>query len=167
MGVRADSANHDAPALVLHDLLGFRREPSDDGDEWTIFGDSGVHVHWTLDPARRERGIPGAGTVHHIAWACHDEEHEDWRQRLADAGAQITPVVDRDYFHAIYFREPGGVLFEIATEGPGFDVDEDPAHLGEQLRLPAQHEGLREQLSGLLVPVVNPRTGQPISFDAP
>jgi glyoxalase family protein len=166
MGARAYSSNPDASALVLHDLLGFRREPQGDGDEWTVFGDA-RHVHWTLDPAPQAPGVPGAGTVHHIAWGSKDEDHEAWRAQLAQAGANITPVIDRDYFHAIYFREPGGVLFEIATLGPGFATDEDAQHLGEQLRLPSQHEELRERLAGELTPVVNPRTGEPISFDAP
>jgi glyoxalase family protein len=167
VGARAYSSNPEASALVLTDLLGFGPEPSDGSyQEWTAFGTK-QHVHWTLDPAPAQPGVPGAGTVHHIAWASRDEDHEGWRARMADAGAKVTPVIDRDYFHAIYFREPGGVLFEIATQGPGFATDERALHLGEQLRLPAQHEGLREQLSTTLTPVVNPRTGQPISFDAP
>jgi glyoxalase family protein len=160
-GARAYSANADVSAAVLTQLLGFDVE--EDGG----FAAHGVerHVHWTLDPAPQERGVPGAGTVHHIAWASRDEDHEGWRARLAEAGAQVTPVIDRDYFDAIYFREPGGVLFELATLGPGFATDETPDHLGEALRLPTQHEPLREQLKGILVPVVNPRTGQAITFD--
>ncbi|MEV4421035.1 VOC family protein [Patulibacter sp. NPDC049589] len=166
MGARAYSGNKDASSLVLKDLLGFRLESTEDGDEWTVFGDA-RHVHWTVDPAPKAPGVPGAGTVHHIAWGAKDDEHEAWRERLAGAGAKITPVIDRDYFHAIYFREPGGVLFEIATLGPGFATDEPKEHLGEQLRLPSQHEALRSELAGKLTPVVNPRSGQPISFDAP
>jgi glyoxalase family protein len=167
MGARAFSADRKASGLVLKDLLGFGREPGDgEWHEWTVFG-SKHHVHWILDPAPDAPGVPGAGTVHHIAWASRDEDHAGWRQRMADAGANVTPIIDRDYFDAIYFREPGGVLFEIATLGPGFAADEDPKHLGEQLRLPAQHEALREQLSRSLTPVVNPRTGEPITFDAP
>jgi glyoxalase family protein len=72
----------------------------------------------------------------------------------------VTPVIDRDYFDAIYFRQPQGILFEIATTSPGFAVDENPAHLGEALRLPKQHEHLRPQLEKLLQPIVNPRTTQ-------
>jgi glyoxalase family protein len=124
-------------------------------------------VHWTLDPAPSAPGVPGAGTVHHIAWASRDEDHEAWRTRMVDAGATVTPVIDRDYFDAIYFREPGGVLFEIATVGPGFATDEDAAHLGEGLRLPTQHEPRRAELAGALTPIVHPRTGQPVAFDAP
>jgi glyoxalase family protein len=69
----------------------------------------------------------------------------------------VTPVIDRDYFHSIYFQQPQGILFEIATTSPGFAVDEDPEHLGEQLRLPPQYEQMREQLEAALTPLVNPR----------
>ena len=114
------------------------------------------HLHYRYDSSG-ERGIPGAGTVHHIAWHSRDEDHEPWQQRVHEAGMQVTPVIDRDYFHAIYFRQPQGILFEIATTSPGFAVDEDPAHLGEGLRLPRQHEHLRPQLERSLTPLVNPR----------
>ena len=95
--------------------------------------------------------------MHHVAWASPDEDHEEWRLRAARAGARVTPVIDRDYFRSIYFREPSGVLFEIATLGPGFDVDEPAGELGESLRLPAQHEHLRERLESVLTPLTNPR----------
>jgi glyoxalase family protein len=160
-GARAYSANPDVSAAAVTQLLGFEAQ---EGGGFVARGEQ-RHVHWTLDPAPAEPGVPGAGTVHHIAWASRDEDHEGWRARLAEAGAQVTPVIDRDYFDAIYFREPGGVLFELATLGPGFATDEAPDHLGEELRLPTQHEALRDQLRGILVPVVNPRTGEPIGFD--
>jgi len=95
--------------------------------------------------------------VHHIAWASPDEDHLAWQQRVAEAGHHVTDVRDRDYFRSIYFREPRGVLFEIATLSPGFAIDEDLEHLGEELRLPEQHERLRPQLERILRPVVNPR----------
>jgi glyoxalase family protein len=114
------------------------------------------HFHWGYDPAT-ERGIPGAGTVHHIAWHSRDEDHVAWQQRVAQAGMSVTPVIDRDYFLSVYFREPQGILFELATTSPGFAVDEDPDHLGEELRLPRQHEHLRPQLERLLTPLSNPR----------
>ncbi len=89
----------------------------------------------------------GAGSVHHIAFAVEDRARQlDVRKALLDTGYQVTPVIDRDYFWAIYFRSPGGVLFEVATSEPGFDRDEDTAHLGEALRLPTQHEHLRAEL---------------------
>src|SRR6266480_3021333 len=90
---------------------------------------------------------PGrAGTVHHVAWASLDNEQLDWRDRVIEAGANPTPVIDRYWFKSVYFREPSGVLFEIATMGPGFAVDEDPQHLGERLILPPRFEHLRDQL---------------------
>jgi glyoxalase family protein len=89
----------------------------------------------------------GAGSVHHVAFAVENRARQlEVREALADAGFRVTPVIDRDYFWAIYFRTPGGVLFEVATNEPGFDRDEDTAHLGEALKLPAQHAHLRERL---------------------
>src|SRR5207244_4832732 len=102
-------------------------------------------------------GRGGAGTVHHVAWASPTEEHEAWRARVLEAGASPTPVIDRFYFRSIYFREPSGVLFEIATIGPGFTVDEPAEHLGERLSLPPRYESLRDQLEATLTPLPDPR----------
>jgi glyoxalase family protein len=104
--------------------------------------------------------VQGAGTVHHIAWCDRDEEHALWREQLMEAGEEPTPIIDRQYFLSIYFREPRGVLFELATPSPGFAIDEDPAHLGEALRLPPQHEHLRAHLEQSLTPLVNPRSAE-------
>ena len=96
----------------------------------------------------------GAGSVHHIAFAVENRARQlEVREALRDTGYQVTPVIDRDYFWAIYFRTPGGVLFEVATNEPGFDRDEDPAHLGEALKLPAQHAHLRDRLERMLEPI--------------
>ncbi|MEN0001440.1 MAG: VOC family protein [Pseudomonadota bacterium] len=96
----------------------------------------------------------GAGSVHHIAFSVDNREKQlEVRKALMDTGYQVTPVIDRDYFWAIYFRTPGGVLFEIATNEPGFDRDEDTAHLGEALKLPTQHEHLRAMLEENLQPL--------------
>ncbi|MGJ8622794.1 MAG: VOC family protein [Yoonia sp.] len=96
----------------------------------------------------------GAGSVHHIAFAVENRARQiEVREALLDTGYQVTPVIDRDYFYAIYFRTPGGVLFEVATNEPGFDRDEDTAHLGEALKLPSQHEHLRSRLEALLQPL--------------
>jgi glyoxalase family protein len=96
----------------------------------------------------------GAGSVHHIAFAVENRAKQlEVRKALMDTGYQVTPVIDRDYFWAIYFRTPGGVLFEVATNEPGFDRDEDTAHLGEALRLPTQHEHLRAKLEKTLEPL--------------
>ena len=100
------------------------------------------------------RGLQGAGAVHHVAFAVDNRATQlEVRKALMDTGFQVTPVIDRDYFWAIYFRTPGGVLFEIATNEPGFDRDEDTAHLGEALRLPKQHEHLRSRLEKTLEPL--------------
>ena len=102
------------------------------------------------------RGRPGAGSVHHIAFSVENRAKQlEVREALTDTGYQVTPVIDRDYFWAIYFRTPGGVLFEIATNEPGFDRDEDTAHLGQALKLPKQHAHLRERLEASLSPIVD------------
>ena len=99
-------------------------------------------------------GAQGAGSVHHIAFAVENRARQlEVREALMDTGYQVTPVIDRDYFWAIYFRTPGGVLFEVATNEPGFDRDEDTAHLGEALKLPSQHEHLRMALERQLEPI--------------
>ena len=151
-GARAYSAYAAVEEKVLTDTLGFAS--LGDG-EYRLDGEQ-RHFHWAYDQATR-MGQPGAGTVHHIAWASPDSDQLAWQSRVADAGGFVTEVKDRDYFRSIYFREPRGVLFEIATLSPGFAVDEDPAHLGEELRLPTQHEHLRERLEQVLTPVRNPR----------
>jgi glyoxalase family protein len=115
------------------------------------------HATYGYDEPPARAGLQGAGTVHHIAWCDRDAEHAAWRERLIEAGAHPTPIIDRQYFLSIYFREPSGVLFELATPSPGFAVDEDPEHLGEELRLAPQHEHLRERLEHSLVPLSNPR----------
>lgn len=103
------------------------------------------------EPARQ-----GAGSVHHVAFAVEDRAAQiEVRKALLDTGYHVTPVIDRDYFWAIYFRTPGGVLFEIATNEPGFDRDEDTAYLGEALRLPAQHAHLRDRIEAMLPPIAD------------
>jgi glyoxalase family protein len=100
-------------------------------------------------------GINSAGTVHHIAFRCADDKEQlRWREQIVDLGLHVTPVIDRFYFHSIYFREPGGVLFEIATEGPGFTVDEAVRYLGESLKLPPQYEQHRAEIERTLPPIL-------------
>jgi glyoxalase family protein len=151
VGARA-YALPDRSEPLLTAVLGFESE----ADGYGVQGQR-RRFHWAYDPPPDAAGLQGAGTVHHIAWACEDADQGAWRARVAKAGAHVTPVIDRDYFLSIYFREPSHVLFEIATLSPGFAVDEDPAHLGESLRLPEQHEHLRAQLEQLLTPITNPR----------
>lgn len=99
-------------------------------------------------------GRQGAGTIHHVAFrALDDDDQLDWRERFLAAGMQVTPVIDRQYFNAIYFREPGGVLFEVATDPPGFTRDEPLAHLGEELKLPEKYEASRARIEQILPPL--------------
>jgi glyoxalase family protein len=151
-GVRAYARDPEARTEPLLAALGFERTP----DGWDTRGDSrGGWIRY--EPAPDEPGIPGAGTVHHVAWASTMDDHEAWRQRVIEAGGRPTPVIDRFWFRSIYFREPSGVLYEIATLGPGFATDEDPEHLGEKLILPPDFEHLRAKVEPLLTPITNPR----------
>jgi len=153
-GVRAYAADPTRSAPLLGDVLGF--DGGQDGT-WDVSGAerSGFYA-W--DAAPPTRPIQAAGTVHHVAFATRREEHAAWQQRVAQSGfARPTPVIDRFYFESIYFREPNGVLFELATMGPGFGADEDPAHLGERLSLPPRFEHMRAQVEKTLTPLPDPR----------
>jgi glyoxalase family protein len=155
--VRAYSLEPEASRRFLEQSLHF--EPKGDA----TFESRGEQrgSFYVYDQAR-EPGMGGAGTVHHVAWASPMEEHEAWRRRVIEGGAQPTPVIDRFYFRSIYFREPSGVLFEIATIGPGFTADEPLENLGERLSLPPDFEHLRDRLEPVLTPLPNPREAQPV-----
>ena len=150
--VRAYSGAPGASAALL-EALEFERS----GEGWEARGESRGGLYAYDDPPG-EPGVQGAGTVHHVAWASQPSEHEDWRERAISAGASPTPVIDRFYFRSVYFREPSGVLFEVATLGPGFTVDEPLESLGEKLSLPPDYEHLREEVEPKLRPVSNPRS---------
>jgi glyoxalase family protein len=151
-GVRAYTGDADASRAFLADTLGF----APDGEsEFEVRGDRRGSFYAYDEIAGT--GWPGAGTVHHVAWSSRPEEHEAWRDRVAEGGGRPTDVIDRYYFKSIYFREPSGVLFEIATIGPGFATDEDIEHLGERLALPPNYEHLREQVEKVVTPLPNPR----------
>jgi glyoxalase family protein len=149
-GVRAYSAQPERSERMLR-ALGF-----DDNPPWIARGEkrSGFYFY---DPPPAERGLQAAGTVHHVAWGSTIEEHEAWRDKVIEGGGQPTPVIDRFYFKSIYFREPSGVLFEIATIGPGFTADEPFETLGESLSLPPNYEQYRAQVEQILAPLPNPR----------
>ena len=149
---RAYSADPERSRPYIEDALGF--EPRDEG--WEARGDERVGV-WVYDESPAEPGVQGAGSVHHIAWASRIDDHEAWRERVAESGLNPTPVIDRFYFRSIYFREPSGVLFEIATMGPGFAVDEPEDQLGEHLALPPFLEDMRDRIEPVLTPIQNPR----------
>jgi glyoxalase family protein len=157
-GVRAYTPNPEASRDFLVEALGFR---STEDDEYEVRGDERGSFYGydrTGQPGR-----PGAGTVHHVAWASPPEEHEAWRERAMAGGAVPTPVIDRFYFKSIYFREPTGVLFEIATIGPGFTADEPLESLGERISLPPNFEQYREQVEKTLTPLPNPRAKTAVS----
>jgi glyoxalase family protein len=154
-GVRAYASDPEASASLLDETLGFTRRSS---TEWTCRGEHRGSFY-VYDTPPGERGVQGAGTVHHVAWASAIADHPAWRERVVAAGADVTSIIDRYYFKSIYFREPSGVLFEIATLGPGFAVDEPLESLGEHLALPPNYEHLRDKLEKVLTPLPNPRAG--------
>jgi glyoxalase family protein len=139
-------------AGLMTDSLGFRQIGEAEGRTRFEAGEGGPGN--TVDVANGPgfpRGTMGVGTVHHVAFRVPDEETQlELRERVAELGYNVTPVLDRNYFRSIYFREPGGVLFEVATDPPGFAADEDPEHLGESLKLPPWLEPRREELEGML-----------------
>jgi len=155
--VRAFASQGEASREFLEQALGFTAA---DGDAFEARGEERGSFY--VYDETSERGIGGAGTVHHVAWASSQQEHEAWRQRVLEAGGSPTPVIDRFYFRSIYFREPSGVLFEIATIGPGFTTDEPLEHLGERLSLPPAFEHLRDQVEPVLTPLPDPRARESV-----
>ena len=154
-GVRAYSAEPASSAALLGETLGFTS--SDDGASWEVRGERRGSFY-AYDAPPEEPPVQGAGSVHHVAFASQPDDEQAWQTRVAESGhARPTTIIDRFYFRSIYCREPSGVLFEIATIGPGFAVDEDAAHLGERLSLPPRFEPLRERLQGVLKPLPYPR----------
>ncbi len=152
-GVRAFERHRGASHAFLTETLGF------DGtgdDAYQSRGDSRGSFY-VYDAAPEARGLGGSGTVHHVAWSSTMEDHNAWRLQVIAGGGDPTPIIDRFYFRSIYFREPSGVLFEIATVGPGFSSDEPKQHLGERLSLPPAFEYLRAQVEANLTPLHNPR----------
>jgi glyoxalase family protein len=152
-GVRAYSNAPDRSRSLLEEVLGF----SGSGGQFESRGERRGSFY-IYDPAPESRGMSGAGTVHHVAWSSTLADHATWREKVAAAGARPTPIIDRYYFKSVYFREPSGVLFEIATLGPGFTTDEPLEHLGERISLPPNFEHLREEVERTLTPLPNPRS---------
>ena len=153
-GVRAYAQQPEASAQLLG-ALGFA--PADGAGSWLL---SGAERSATLgyDEAPADSPRQGAGTVHHVAWSAADDAELEVAIAAANgAGAQSTPIIDRQYFHSIYFREPSGVLFEVATRDVGFTIDEPLDQLGLKLQLPEQYEQQRDQIELKLTPLVNPR----------
>src|SRR5579872_1901207 len=159
--------NELVPTARFLETAMFFRPAGEDGGRFrfeTGAGGAGATLNVVHDP-EAPRGEEAVGTVHHVAWRARDEAHElEWRQQAVDAGRDVTPVINRKYFRSIYFREPGGVLFEVATDGPGFTVDEPAEALGTSLQLPPQYEDRRENLNfnlqPLTIPISSPRSGE-------
>ncbi len=153
-GVRAYAGDPAASGQTLR-ALGFAAVEGD--AEWEARGEMrGALLRYDAPPALP--GIQSAGSVHHIAWSVADDaELTSERAAAVGVGAQATPIIDRQYFHSVYFREPSGVLFELASRDIGFDFDEPLESLGQELKLPPQYEGRRAELEGELTPIVNPR----------
>jgi glyoxalase family protein len=137
----------------LTGILGFQKIAEENG--WTRYGfDKSSGVLDVREAANERRGAWGVGTVHHLAWRVDDDVHQlAVRRQVESAGRRPTPVIDRFWFKSVYFQEPGGVLFELATDGPGFAVDEDRDHLGETLVLPPWLEPARGRIEAVLPPL--------------
>lgn len=142
----------DPTAKVLTELLDYKHV-GQEGNRFRFINENidTANIIDILVDENSSRGINTAGTNHHIAFRVkNDEDQMELREKIMSSGLQITPQIDRDYFHSLYFREPGGVLFEIATENPGFDVDEPLSELGSSLKLPKQYEGQRSAIEKVL-----------------
>jgi glyoxalase family protein len=158
-GARARERDVETTADFLVNVLGFTPVGSDDG--WHRFGVEGGGSGRYIDlqaASEARRGAWGVGSIHHLAWRVDDDAHQlEVRQQIDDAGRRPTPVIDRFWFQSVYFLEPGGVLFELATDGPGFAVDEDPERLGESLVLPPWLEPQRSAIEAVLPPLTAPQ----------
>ncbi|GIV96975.1 MAG: diguanylate cyclase [Herpetosiphonaceae bacterium] len=161
-GVTMSIAGYERSASLLTEILGFRKvAESDSCFRYAVGEGSPGSLVDILSLPEAPRGQVSVGTIHHIAWrTANDEQQLGWREKLVDQGYNVTPVQDRQYFHSIYFREPGGVLFEIATDSPGFTVDESPEQLGTGLKLPAWLERQRQQIERVLPPLRMPASAR-------
>jgi glyoxalase family protein len=151
-GVRAYASDPELSRRLLEDALGAR--PTGDAT-WELRGERrGAWI--AFDPAPAERGRQSGGSVHHVAWGTTVAEHPRWEESLVGAGVRTSGIIDRHYFHSIYFREPNGVLFEIADDGPGFTIDVPLEELGSKLILPPRLEPQRAEIEARLTPLPEP-----------
>jgi glyoxalase family protein len=149
-GVRAYGGRVARSGELIERVLGGERRA---GDTWELRGERRGGLI-TFDAPPEARGLPGAGTVHHVAWGSSVADHPRWLERLGSNGVHSTPVVDRHFFKSIYFREPGGILYEIADDGPGFGT---PDTLGQRIALPPWYESQRAAIESQLTPIPDPR----------
>ena len=154
-GVRAYATDPAGSGALLEQVLGAQKTGE---HTWTLRGER--RGGWiAYDPAPAERGRQSGGSVHHVAWGTSVAEHPRWQERFEEAGLPTSGIIDRTYFKSIYFREPSGVLFEIADDAPGFTIDSPVEELGRKIILPPQFEDRREQLEARLTPLPDPRAG--------
>jgi glyoxalase family protein len=154
--VRAFTTDPARSGALLESVLGARRV---DDASWELRGERrGATISYDSAPA--ESGQQSAGTVHHVAWGTTVDEHPRWLDRLGEAGVRSTPIIDRYYFHSIYFNEPSGVLFEIADDAPGFTVDAPVEELGSKIILPPFLEDRRAEIEARLTPLPDPRAAR-------
>lgn len=156
-GATLYSTNPEATERTLTEVMGLEKV-AEEGDyrRFTSSADIGNTVDLKL--VTGVVGTMGVGTVHHIAWRAEDDaDHKEWQAYVYDKGEQVTDIKDRNYFNAIYFREAGEILFEIATDPPGFGYDESLETMGEQLMLPAQYEQYRSRIEDRLIPISVPK----------
>jgi len=154
-GVRAYAHDPAQSGALLERILGAEKTGE---ATWTLRGDA--RGGWiAYDPAPEERGRQSGGSVHHVAWGTNVAEHPRWQARFEEVGLPTSGIIDRTYFKSIYFREPSGVLFEIADDAPGFTIDSPVADLGRKIILPPQLEDRRAELEARLTPLADPRAG--------
>jgi glyoxalase family protein len=144
-----------ASASLYTDQLYFHESGEENGHHRFLVGDTPERSFIdVIAPATLTRGSMGAGTIHHVAFrTTSDETQGEWLKKIQKLGLNASPVMDRNYFHSIYFREISGVLFEVATDGPGMSIDEPADHLGETLALPRMYEGMRTRIEQQLPPL--------------
>jgi glyoxalase family protein len=161
-GITILEEGYESTANLLTQVMGFKVE-GNEGGRFRFRAGAGDGFASTVDllcTPDGQRGGLGAGIVHHVAYRTADDaQQETWRKELARLRFNVSPVMDRNYFHSIYYREPGGVLFEIATDNPGFTADEPMDQLGTRLMLPAQYERLRTEIENTVTPVRLPSGG--------
>ncbi len=155
LGVKILIQNREKTSKVLTDLLGFESEKSESGNIFTVETDQGIQIIELEERKDLPNARISAGSVHHIAWRTKNKnEQSEWRRKVIDFDLHSTQIIDRQYFDSIYFREPGGVLFEIATDEPGFLIDEKIEDLGKSLKLPPQYEEQRKMIESVLPELV-------------
>ena len=165
VGATLSEEGYEQTAQLLTETMGLRQTDEKEGRFRFAVGSGGpgatIDVHCRPDAPR---GLVSVGTVHHIAWRTpSDDQQAAWRERMVDLDYNVSPVMDRQYFHSIYFREPGGILFEIATDGPGFTADEAPEALGTTLRLPSWLERARPLIEAQLPSLTLPKRSEQLA----